>query len=116
MEINGLGRFPGGPKGPLSVVEVTRGLRYRLRLINTACIAAFNVSIDSHTLTVIETDGSETKPHTVDRVSLFPGKSLQNSLCVWSTTSSCRNPGQRLSVIVKASQAVNNYCMCAQGI
>lgn len=72
--INGLGRYDGGPKGPLAVVDVNAGIRYRFRLVNTACIAAFNFSIDSHSMTVIEVDGTETRPLDAEIVSLWPGK------------------------------------------
>ncbi|KAJ7509112.1 laccase [Mycena galericulata] len=87
--INGLGRTPGGEKVPLETVNVSSGLRYRLRLINVACLSGFNVSIDSHSMDVIELDGTETYPRTVDVVSIWPG--------------------QRVSVIVEANQNVDNY-------
>ncbi|KAJ7454639.1 laccase [Mycena galericulata] len=87
--INGLGRTPGGEKTPLETVNASFGKRYRLRLINVACLSAFNVSIDNHSLDVIETDGTETFPRTVDVVSIWPG--------------------QRISVIVQANQKINNY-------
>ena len=91
--INGLGRIPGGPKSPLAVVNVKPRLRYRFRLVNIACVAAFNFSIDGHTMTVIETDGTEAEPSKpVDIVT------------VWV--------GQRVSVIVEANQRIDNYCEC----
>lgn len=74
--INGLGRYDGGAEGPLAVVDVSVGLRYRFRLVNTACIAGFNFSIDSHSFSVIEVDGVETKPLVTDIVSLWPGRCL----------------------------------------
>ena len=89
--INGLGRIPGGPKSSLAVVNVKRKLRYRFRLVNIACVAAFNFSIDGHTMTVIETDGTEAQPSKpVDVVT------------IWTA--------QRVSVIVEANQRVGNYC------
>ncbi|KAJ7513132.1 laccase, partial [Mycena galericulata] len=87
--INGLGRTPGGGKTPLATVTVSSGLRYRFRFINVACLSAFNVSIDYHSMDVIEIDGTETFPRTVDVVSLWPG--------------------QRISVIVRADQKIDNY-------
>ncbi|KZS96569.1 laccase, partial [Sistotremastrum niveocremeum HHB9708] len=93
--INGNGRFVRGPEfpvtpWPVSVIgPVTRNLRYRFRIINTSCYTFFNVSIDKHTMTVIEADGTEVNPLTVDSFTIFPG--------------------QRYSVIVKADQPVGNY-------
>ncbi|PFH46698.1 multicopper oxidase [Amanita thiersii Skay4041] len=89
--MNGRGRQPGGLQVDLAVVNVDRNKRYRFRLLNAACLAAYNFSIDGHAMTVIETDGSETIPHEVDIVPLFPG--------------------QRVSVVVKADQPINNYCI-----
>jgi iron transport multicopper oxidase len=89
--INGLGRIPGGPQSSLAVVNVRPKLRYRFRLVNIACVAAFNFSIDGHAMTVIETDGTEAVPSKpVDIVT------------VWV--------GQRVSVIVEANRKVGNYC------
>ena len=72
--MNGRGREPGSNVSvALSVVNVDPMKRYRFRLINSACLAAYNFSIDAHDMTVIETEGVETVPHTVGIVSLFPG-------------------------------------------
>ncbi|EIM91692.1 laccase [Stereum hirsutum FP-91666 SS1] len=87
--INGLGRYDGGDQSPLAVVDVSAGLRHRFRIVNTACIAGFNFSIDRHPFPVIEVDGVETKPLVTDIVSLWPG--------------------QRISVVVNANQSVENY-------
>ncbi|PFH47612.1 multicopper oxidase [Amanita thiersii Skay4041] len=91
---NGLGRAPSGTPNAnstsaLSVIEVTRGLRYRFRLINLSCMTIFNFSIDAHTMTVVETDGTETVPLRTEMVPI--------------------SPGQRLSLIIKADQRVGNY-------
>ena len=72
--INGRGREPDSNVSvALSVINVDPMKRYRFRLINGACFAAYNFSIDGHDLTVIEIDGVETIPHTVGMVSLFAG-------------------------------------------
>ena len=91
--INGLGRLPGGAQSPLSVVNVQPNLRYRFRLVNIACVAGFNFSIDDHKMTVIETDGTEALP--TERVDV---------VTVWT--------GQRVSVIVHANESIGNYCEC----
>ena len=72
--INGRGREPDSNVSvALSVVNVDPMKRYRFRLINSACFAAYNFSIDGHDLTVIEIDGVETVPHTVGVVPIFAG-------------------------------------------
>jgi iron transport multicopper oxidase len=57
----------------LTVINVDPMKRYRYRLINSACFAAYNFSIDGHDLTVIEIDGTETVPHTVGVIPIFAG-------------------------------------------
>ncbi|KAH7921171.1 laccase [Leucogyrophana mollusca] len=87
--INGLGRYPGGPASPLSVINVQQGKRYRFRVIGLGCEPWFNFTIDGHSMTIIETDGTETVPVEVDSLQVFPA--------------------QRYSVIVTANQPVDNY-------
>lgn len=87
--INGLGRYQGGPKTELAVVNVEYGKRYRLRLIGMSCNPSFLFSIDSHNLTVIEADGQLTEPL------------LVNSLQILA--------GQRYSVVLNANRPVDNY-------
>ncbi|KAF9130808.1 hypothetical protein BGW39_002653 [Mortierella sp. 14UC] len=53
---------------PRAVFEVEQGLRYRIRIINTGSFADFKVSVDEHELTVIEADGVDMVPVTVQRV------------------------------------------------
>ncbi|KAI9428413.1 laccase [Lactarius indigo] len=69
--INGRGRYPGGPSVPLSVVNVIRGERYRLRLVSISCEPAFTFSIDGHQLTIIEVDGVNHQPLLVDSLQIF---------------------------------------------
>ncbi|KAI5123468.1 hypothetical protein M0805_008838 [Coniferiporia weirii] len=93
--INGLGRYSGGPTdSALAVVGVTSGQRYRFRIVSTSCYPSYTFSIDGHNMTVIEADGTETEPVTVD------------SLVIFSS--------QRYSVIVTADQAVDNYWIRAE--
>jgi len=54
------------------VLEVQRGKRYRIRLINTSSMANFNFSIDNHMLETIEVDGVDTvRVPPVDVVRIF---------------------------------------------
>ncbi|KAG2040085.1 laccase [Suillus americanus] len=92
--INGLGRYPGGPMSPLSVINVEQGKRYRFRILGLSCDASYNFTIDGHIMTIIEADGVETVPQTVDILPVFAG--------------------QRYSVVVQANQPVANYWVRAQ--
>ncbi|KAI0290168.1 laccase T2 copper depleted [Russula brevipes] len=87
--INGRGRYSNGPPAPFAVVNVIRGLRYRLRLVSISCDPAYKFSIDKHQLTVIEADGINVQPLTVDSLDIFAG--------------------QRYSVVLNANRPVGNY-------
>nr|QID90256.1 laccase [Trichaptum abietinum] len=88
--INGLGRYSGGPTtAPLAVVRAQPGKRHRLRLVSTSCFPSYTFSIDGHSLTIIEADGVETQPLTVDSLNIFAA--------------------QRYSVVVTMDQSVDNY-------
>ncbi|CDO69696.1 Laccase [Trametes cinnabarina] len=87
--INGLGRWAGNPTSKLSVIEVQHGKRYRFRLLNMACDPNFMFSIDGHPMTIIEADGQNTQPHTVDKLQIFAS--------------------QRYSFVLNANQTVGNY-------
>lgn len=88
--INGAGRVVGGPAVNLSVTPVTQGQRYRLRFVNLSCGPTYHVSIDNHNMTIIEADGVETNPLTVNSFDIFPA--------------------QRYSVVITADQPIDNYC------
>ncbi|KAF8713646.1 multicopper oxidase family, partial [Rhizoctonia solani] len=72
--INGKGRYVGGPEVPRSVINVTRGKRYRLRVINASAIGSFTFSIEGHRLTVIEADGIPHEPLVVDSFQIYAGQ------------------------------------------
>ncbi|KIJ21195.1 laccase [Paxillus involutus ATCC 200175] len=93
--INGRGRYPGGPLQPLTVIDVTPGLRYRFRVLGLACDLSYNFTIDGHRMTIIEVDGDEVVPVEVDSIPVFAG--------------------QRYSVVVTANQPVANYWIRAEG-
>uniref|UniRef100_A0A8H7Y8Y7 Laccase n=1 Tax=Psilocybe cubensis TaxID=181762 RepID=A0A8H7Y8Y7_PSICU len=87
--INGLGRYPGGPAAPLAIINVQRGRRYRFRLVSMSCDPNYMFSIDGHDMTVIEADGENTVPMTVNAIQIFAG--------------------QRYSFVLHANQNVDNY-------
>jgi FtsP/CotA-like multicopper oxidase with cupredoxin domain len=73
------------------VFSVAQGQRYRLRFINSGAMGEFQVSVDNHTLTVIEADGTMLEPAEVHRFEIAVA--------------------QRYSVILNANQTVDNYWM-----
>ncbi|KAG6848554.1 hypothetical protein H0H93_015962 [Arthromyces matolae] len=88
--INGKGRWTGSPSNvTLAVINVTRGKRYRFRIIAMSCEPNFTFSIDQHKMIIIEADGEYTDPLTVDQLQIFAG--------------------QRYSVVVAADQSIGNY-------
>ncbi|KAJ7438264.1 laccase 2 precursor [Mycena galericulata] len=87
--INGLGRYSGGPASDLAVISVQKGTRYRFRLVSISCDPNWVFSIDGHNMTIIEVDGVNSQPLTVDNIQIFAG--------------------QRYSFVLSATQPVNNY-------
>jgi iron transport multicopper oxidase len=84
-----MGRYVDGPAVPLAVINVKRFKRYRFRIIAMSCDPDLTFSIDQHRLLVIEADGENTVPLSVDSIQIFAG--------------------QRYSAILTADQPVNNY-------
>lgn len=75
MLINGLGRAAGGDAdASLAVVNVTQGLRYRFRLVSISCDPNFTFYIQGHNFTVIEVDGVNVNPLTVDSIQIYAGQ------------------------------------------
>ena len=72
---------------------MTQGTTYRLRLINGGAIGDIVVSIDNHTMTVIEVEGTLVEALEVD------------SLVI--------SAGQRYSALVTADQPIDNYWLRA---
>ncbi|KAJ7610637.1 yellow laccase [Mycena polygramma] len=87
--INGLGRYAGGPLSELAVISVQPGKRYRMRMVSIACNPNWIFSIDNHDFTIIEVDGVNHQPLTVDSIQIFAA--------------------QRYSFILTANQKVDNY-------
>ncbi|KZT36926.1 Cupredoxin [Sistotremastrum suecicum HHB10207 ss-3] len=75
--INGQGLYMGGPTktSMIPVIgPVQYGKRYRFRIINVSCNSFFNISFDRHPMNVIEADGTEIVPRSVDALTIFPGQ------------------------------------------
>lgn len=91
--INGRGRYRDPVKGnnfaPLTVFNVTRGKRYRFRVIGPGSLYPFRVSVDGHMLTVIASDGYDLEPVVAESFVI--------------------NPGERFDFEITANQTVGNY-------
>ncbi|KAF8888308.1 laccase-5 [Infundibulicybe gibba] len=87
--INGKGRYVGGELVDLAIINVTKGRRYRFRLVSISCEPNYTFSIDGHQITIIEADGESTRPVTVDALTIFAG--------------------QRYSFILTADRPIDNY-------
>ncbi|KAJ7714400.1 multicopper oxidase-domain-containing protein [Mycena olivaceomarginata] len=91
--INGLGlSLPLPPASKLAAISVTSGKRYRMRLVSMSCDPNFIFTIDGHIMTIIEADGVNTEPLTVDSIQIYTG--------------------QRYSFILTPNKKVDNYWIC----
>ncbi|KAK2062579.1 multicopper oxidase [Colletotrichum caudatum] len=79
--------------GSLFNTRIKSGSKARLRLINHGTSTPIVVTVDNHTLEIVEIDGVEVAPIATTRVYM--------------------NPGQRYSIIVDANQTAGNYLIRA---
>lgn len=86
--INGTMKRSDG-KGAYHITKVTKGKKFRLRLINTGINNLFHLSIDQHNFTVITSDFVPIRPYTTNSIAI--------------------GIGQRYDIIINANQAVGNY-------
>jgi FtsP/CotA-like multicopper oxidase with cupredoxin domain len=75
--------------GKYAKINVVKGKKYRIRLINTSVDSVFSVSMDKHPFTVITSDFVPIQPYVTDQITM--------------------NIGQRYDVIINANQTVDNY-------
>lgn len=92
--INGTMLSPDGTKGAYNKVNIEKGKKYRLRLINTSTDNHFKVSLDGHSFEVITSDFTPITPYTTD----------------WLFVAI----GQRYDVIITADQPISNYWFRAE--
>lgn len=82
---------------PLEVIQVTPGLRHRLRFVGGMGLnCPVVVSVDGHQLTLIATDGNPIVPFTMD------------SFVIYS--------GERFDVVLEANQPTDNYWFRFNGL
>lgn len=79
--------------GSYHVTKVTKGKRFRIRLINIGIDNHFIISIDQHNFTVITSDFVPVKPYVATSVNI--------------------NIGQRADIILTANQPIGNYWLRA---
>src|SRR5260221_14680530 len=53
--------------------DVSCHVSYRFRLVSISCDPSFTFSIDGHQMTIIEVEGTNVKPLTVDSIPIFVG-------------------------------------------
>ncbi|KAG6907930.1 hypothetical protein DXG01_006860 [Tephrocybe rancida] len=104
-----MGRSSGGPAAPLSIINVERFKRYRLRVVSMACDANFMFSIDGHPFLAIEADAENIVPYLADKVQIFTGKSYPPHTFLIHINLSMLHTGQRYSLIIFTDQKVANY-------
>ena len=63
----------GKAAGAAQTLNVRRGERIRLRLINAASARIFKLSLAGHVMTAIAFDGQAVQPHPVEQITLGPG-------------------------------------------
>jgi FtsP/CotA-like multicopper oxidase with cupredoxin domain len=85
--VNGTHVSPNG--GSYAKMNVVKGKKYRIRIINTSVDSYFSVSMDGHPFTVITADFVPIKSWVTDQLTLAIG--------------------QRYDVIISANQTVDNY-------
>lgn len=81
----------GDPLALLSMVNVTEGMTYRLRLINSGQLVMLNFAIEQHNLTIVQVEGTNIEPVNVTSIDIAPG--------------------QRYDVLVTADQTPGSYMM-----
>ncbi len=54
-------------------LDLSHRISYRFRLVSISCDPSFIFSIDNHTMTVIEVEGTNTQPLLIDSLEIFAG-------------------------------------------
>ena len=87
--VNGTHINAANDNGKYARINVVKGKKYRIRLINTAVDSTFSVSMDGHPFTVLTSDFVPIKSYVTDQLTL--------------------QIGQRYDVVITANQTVDNY-------
>ena len=69
MLLNGA---PAGPSSPF--IDLSGEVGHRLRIVNGGWSEAFQICIDGHSFDVVQTDGADTEPYSVDCIQMYPAE------------------------------------------
>ncbi|XP_059481594.1 uncharacterized protein LOC132200266 [Neocloeon triangulifer] len=99
--VNGKGRLwmsnDSAPQMPLQNFQVTKGKKYRFRLINSGFNnCPMELSVDNHTLAIIASDGFSLQPTSVDSLVSYAG--------------------ERFDFVLEANQTVGRFWMRIRGL
>ncbi|KAF9911434.1 hypothetical protein EC991_003690 [Linnemannia zychae] len=94
---------------PRAVFDVEQGLRYRIRIINTGSFADFKISVDEHELTVLEADGVDMVPVTVQRVPIHVAQRYSVLLVASHFTTTAEDEVTGKSFWVRAEMNTNCF-------
>jgi hypothetical protein len=107
--INGTMKNTAG-QGSYHKNTITKGKKYKVRIINTSLDNHFKVHLDGHNLTVVSSDLVPVIPYPTDWLFVGIGKCL-----AWIVFQPILTDiGQRHDVIINANQAVGNYWFRAE--
>jgi FtsP/CotA-like multicopper oxidase with cupredoxin domain len=87
--VNGTHINAANNNGQYARMNVVKGKKYRIRIVNTAVDSTFSVSMDGHPFTVLTSDFVPIKSYVTDQLTL--------------------QIGQRYDVVITANQTVDNY-------
>ncbi|XP_066925497.1 uncharacterized protein [Clytia hemisphaerica] len=82
-------------KVPNTVYTVTKGKKYRFRVIGSGLDLPLRISVDNHLLQLVASDGYDVEPYEVESFII--------------------NPGERFDFIITADQDIENYWIQAAG-
>ena len=74
---------------PLKEYFIKKGAKYRFRVICHGVYYPFRISVDSHTLTIVSSDGYDVKPQEFESFII--------------------NPGERYDFVITANQTIGSY-------
>lgn len=89
----------GRPSGDPAALDVRRGERVRLRLVNPSGATAYRVAVEEHPLRVTHADGRPVRPTEVDALLIGPGERYDaiveaNEPGIWNLAAASVNAGR----------------------
>jgi len=114
--INGKGRWNGN-LAPLTVFNVTQQQQYRFRVVNAGLAYGLQLSIDSHMLEIVATDGHEIDPILVNSFIAFPGERVDFTIYANQPVGSywIRTSTLATNVVLPQGRAILHYSGAPNG-